>query len=297
MTRPRKRRRATYNLVAWQPLFQDTSFYDGEKRSDVLCRVAVVEGAVLQWVKAKNRYGTRLGVASQTAVHGYWLPARFTFDAAHVRFVVDVDLVAHAWPKQHARQIEQTRQALNAGDLQSITRPATWSRLMVDNGSDRVLHGTHLTDRYRLLVTNVTMSPLPNVPGRRGQHALDRSLQVVPNDLLSQALKAAQFHGVLRPPRRSTDVGVLQARRLTDPAQPRQRAKSTQPTLERHQVVRDVYEAAPSGERTQWVMRRFDCHERTAAKYVNQSQIALGWGLAHERSKQSRNKHKKRGKT
>jgi len=302
MTKPRKRRRETYNLVKWQPLPTKTTFYDGEKRSEVLCRVAVVEGAVLGYVKTRHYTvdkhgsvsGVRLTATKQPVVHGYWLPARFTLDTSHARFVVDVDLVAHTTPRRHAAEIEQLRQVVTLADLKALARPATWSRLLVDNDSDQVLPGSkHLTDRHRLLVTNVTVLPLPNLPGRRGQSALVRSLQVVPGDLLRHALKAAEFYGALRPAAGKSYVGQLIARRDPVPTQPRQRAKSTQPTLERHQVVRDVYEAAPSRERTQWIMRRFDCAERTAAKYVKQSQIALGWGLAHKRSKRQRKSTKK----
>ena len=296
MTRSRKRQRATYELVSWKPILQPTELFAGGTRTEKVCRVAVVEGDVLQWVKAQNRFGTRLAVAAQSDVHGYWLPAQFVFHTSHVRFVVEVNLVAHATPHQHARQIERTRQALKAGDLKSLARPATWSRLLIDDASNRVLHGTHLTDRYRLLVTSVTVQPLPNDAGRRGQQALDRSLQVVPNDLLRHALKAAQFWGRLRPAERISDVGVLNARRQPVATQARQRARTSLPTVERHQVVRDLCQAAPYGERTQVVMRRFGCAERTAGKYVKQSQIALGWGLAHERSKRQRKSPKKGSK-
>lgn len=296
MSRSRKRQRVTYELVSWQPLLQPTELFAGGTRTEKVCRVAVVEGDVLQWVKANNRFGTRLAVATQSDVHGYWLPAQFVFHTSHARFVVEVDLVAHATPRQHARQIELQRQAHQAGNMQALARPATWSRLLIDETSNRVLHGTHLTDRYRLLVTSVKVQPLPNDPGRRGQHALDRSLQVVPNDLLRHALKAAQFWGRLRPAERTTDVGVLVARRQPVITQARQRAPMSTPTVERHQVVRDLCEAAPYGERTKVVMRRFGCAERTAAKYVKQSQIALGWGLAHERSKRQRKSTKKGSK-
>lgn len=293
MTRSRKRRRATYELVSCDPILQHTELFAGGTRTEKVCRVAVVEGDVLQWVKARNRFGTRLAVATQSTVHGYWLPARFVFHTSHARLVVEVDLVAHATPRQHARQIELQHQA---GNVQTLARPATWSRLLVDERSNRVLFGSRLTDRHRLLVTKVTVQPLPNEPGRRGQHALDRSLQVVPNDLLRHALKAAQFWGVVRPAERTTDAGVLNARRQPDTTQARQRAPMSTPTVERHQVVRDLCEAAPYGERTKVVMRRFGCAERTAAKYVKQSQIALGWGLAHERSKRQRKSTKKGSK-
>ena len=293
MTRSRKRQRETYQVVHCEPKVQDTELWANGKRTATQCRVAVVHGDVLQWVDAQNRFRTRLAVTSQTNVHGYWLPARVVVDSSRARFVVDVDLVTHTTPKRHAQQIERTRQALQSGNAKDLARPVTWSRLYVDNNSERVVHGTRLADTYRLLVTSVTVEPLPNVPGRRGQHALDRALQVVPGDLLRVALHAAQFWGSLRPPRNAADVGLLNARREPLPAQRRQRAQVALPTPERHQVVRDLCLAAPYGERTQVVMRRFGCHERTAAKYVKQSQIALGWGLAHERSKGSRKSPKK----
>jgi hypothetical protein len=297
MTKSRKRRRATYVLVSWEPLLQPTTLFVGGTRTEKHCRVAVVDGDVLQWVNAQNRFRTRLAVASQSTVHGYWLPARFVFDTSHARLVVDVDLVAHTTPQQHARQVDLTRKALQAGDTKALARPATWSRLNVDdNDGSSVLHGMRLTDRHKLLVTQLVVQPLPNTPGRRGQHALDRSLYVAPNDLLRQALKAAQFYGVLRPATRSANVGVLNARRQQGVTQSPQRAEVSLPTVERHQVVRDLCQAAPYGERTQVVMRHFGCAERTAAKYIKQSQIALGWGLAHERSKRQRKSTRKGNK-
>ena len=297
MTKRRRRRRETYVLVSWQPLLQDTTLFAGGTRTVKQCRVAVVEGDVLQWIKTRNRFGTRLAVASQSDIHGYWLPARFVFDTSHARLVVDVDLVAHTTPRQHARQIERTQQALQAGDPKALARPATWSRLLVDDDGSSVLFGFRMTDRYRLLVTQLQVLPLPNIPGRRGQAALDRSLHVVPNDVLRHALKAAQFFGVLHPAKRQADVGLLYARRQPVATQSPQRAKVSLPTVERHQVVRDLCQAAPYGERTQVVMRHFGCAERTAAKYVKQSQIALRWGLAHERSKRQRKSTTKGSRT
>lgn len=300
MTRARKRQRENYQVVDWQPLLQETELWVNGKRTKLVCRVAVVQGDVLQWVKAQNRFGVRLVVTSQPRVHGYWLPARVVLHSSRARYVVHVDLVAHTTPKRHAQEIAHTRQVLASGNARALARPATWSRLYVDDATpwsdSRVVHATHLTDRYRLLVTRVTVEPLPNVPGRRGQHALDRALPVVPGDLLRHALHVAQFFGTTRPARKTTDVGLLSARRDPVPPQRRQRAQDTQPTPERHRVVRDLCLAAPYGERTQVVVKHFGCHERTAAKYVRQSQVALRWGLAHERSKGSRKSTKKGSK-
>lgn len=295
MTRQRKRRREQYELIDWQPGLQEVR---PARATPVECRTAIIAGDVVQWVKAPGLQGMRLAAVADTQqVHGHWLPARCVFEGSRFRFVIDVDLVPHATPAQYERNLQRVRQAAAAGNLRSLAQPATWSRLYVANGTDRVVFAEHLTQRYTLQVTQVTVLPLQSRPGRRGQRAIDASVQVVPADLLRAALDATQLHGVLQPARqRRNDVGVLTARQLPIPSG-RVRAERTLHTDELLARVRDVHQAAPHGGKLQAVMHHFGFAQRKAQQLVSESQDALQWGLRHERSMQSRKRHKKGSKT
>ena len=294
MTQQRKRRRERYVLVDWQPGLQDVR---PARSTPVECRAAVVSGDVVQWVESPGLQGMRLAaVADKQQVHGHWLPARVVLDGSRFRFVVDVDLVPHTTPAQHERQLRRVRDAVAAGDVRSLAQPATWSRLFVINGTDRVAFAEHLTQRYTLQVTTVAVLPLPSRPGRRGQRAIDASVLVAPKDLLRAALDATQLHGVLRPAQRRNDVGTLTARQRPVPSG-RQRTERTLHTDELLARVRDVHQAAPHGGKLQAVMQHFGFELRKAQQLVSESQDAHQWGLRHERSRQSRQRHKKGSKT
>jgi len=294
MTQRRKRRREQYEVIDCVPQVHELLGLPG---GAVKCHTAVVSGDVLQYVKAPGRrHGVRLTTtADKQQVHGHWLPAHVVLDGSQFRFVVDVDLVAHASPAQHERDLQRSQQAVAAGDVRSLAQPATWWRLYLIDGTDRVVNGTALTQRYALQVTQVKVLPLPQQPGRRGQAAVDRYVPVVPKDLLRAALDAVQLHGVLRPGKRRSDVGVLQVGNGV-PTPPR-RTERTAHTRELLARVRDVHQAAPHGSKLQTVMQHFRWEMRKAQVLVRESQLALQWGKAHERSMLSRNKHKKRGKT
>lgn len=294
MTQRRKRRRAQYAVVGVVPQVHDLLGLPG---GAVKCRAAVVSGDVLQYVKASGRrHGVRLTTrADKQQVHGHWLPAQVVLETSRARFVVDVDLVMHASPAQHERDMQRWQQAVAAGDVRSLAQPATWWRLYLIDGTDRVVLGTALTQRCTLRVTRVVVLPLSQRPGRRGQTAVDQYVQVVPKDLLRAALDALQLHGVLQPGKRRHDVGVLLVGKGV-PTPPR-RTERTAHTRELLARVRDVHQAAPHGSKLQTVMQGFGYGKRKAQVLVRQSQLALQWGKAHERSKQSRNTHKEGGKT
>jgi len=100
VTKPRKRTRATYRVVDWAPrlvpvhkssaVIVDVDT-DAQRQRDaaslasgavVHCRGAVVSGDVLHWVNMPGARGSRLVLAHQTAVHGYWLPARVVIEGS-----------------------------------------------------------------------------------------------------------------------------------------------------------------------------------------------------------------------
>lgn len=297
MTRQHKRRREQYVVVDSQPVLHEVQLAGGDV---VACRTAVVAGDVVRWVESPGsqhlppaRRYRLVAAASPPQVHGHWLPARVVLDGARCRFVVTVDLVLHETPAQHERELQRVREA---ADLRSLARPATWSRLYVVEGTDRVMHAAHLTDRYTLRVTSVTVQPLPSREGRRGQHALDASMLLAPKDLLRAALNATQLHGVLRPAKRRSDVGVLTVGKGAAP-RPRQRSERTPHSRELLARVRDVHQAAPHGSKTQAVMQQFGFSNRKATDLVSKSQEVWRWGIRHERSKQSHKKPKRGSKT
>jgi hypothetical protein len=102
------------------------------------------------------------------------------------------------------------------------------------------------------------------------------------------------LHGVLRSAAKSQhpgDVGLLQARpRPVDPASVR--TVREQHTLEVLRLVRDVHQAVPHGDKLPAVMQRLKCNRRKAEQLVRESQERLQWGLAHERSKSTKQRNK-----
>lgn len=294
MGKSRKRQREIYEVVGWSPVLAVLN--DGSSQVEV--RTAVVSGQVTQWqIDDDDPRRSRLIVGDKVHVHGHWLPARCVLQSSQFRFVVDVDLVRHSTPQQTERDLQQVADAAAANNLRSLARPVAWTRLLVEPDGNRVLHASQHTDRHSLRVTQVTVLPLLQRVGRRGQHAIDRSVLVAPGELLRVVLEQVQLHGVLSPAPRSrrSDVGVLQAREL--PVR-RGRAPERRMTVTRALLVqvRDVHQAAPQGSKTLAVMQALDCGKRKAQWLIRQSQLQLQWGLAHERSKQSRPQHKQRGK-
>jgi hypothetical protein len=65
-----------------------------------------------------------------------------------------------------------------------------------------------------------------------------------------------------------------------------------QHTLEKLRLVRDVHQAAPHGDKLPAVMQRLRCNRRKAEQLVRESQERLQWGLAHERSKSTKQRNK-----
>lgn len=297
MTRQRKRRREQYVLVDKAPGLQEFQVGGADKFT---CRTAVVAGDAVKWVELPGtehlppaRRFRLVAAASPPQVHGHWLPQRVVLDGSQCRFVVDVDLVLHETPTQHERRVQHLSQN---PPLHTVARPATWSRLYVVDGTERVVHAAHLTDHYTLQVTSVTVLPLPSALGQRGQRALDTSLLLAPKELLRAALDATQWHGVLRPARRRSDVGVLTVGKGS-PKPSKKSAQRTPHTRELLAQVRDVHQAAPHGGKIEAVMRHFDFSKRKAEQLIRESQDALHWGVRYERSKQSRKKLKKGSKT
>lgn len=287
MTAARKRQRAEYVVRNWSPLLTEVH-KAGHVRQ---CRTAVVAGSVLQWGPAANRFGTEQQVIEQTQVHGWWLPARFEIHSKQAAFIVDVDLVAHTTPTEHERQLRRYRKARNVRDLAA---PATWSRLLVyDADGSTVLAGGLLTARYNTHVTRVTVVPLPQQPGRRGQQAVVGSVPIVVNDLLRAALDVAVIHGTLRPGRKVREIGQLTATVHKAASGRAVRGMRTVRSDEYLAQVRDVHQAAPQGAKTQAVQAHFGLQLSNARKAIAQSQTRLGWGLAHERSKGSPKKRTK----
>jgi hypothetical protein len=288
-TRKRKRRRTQYVLLDWAPFVDELRLPGGRVMN---CRRAVIAGEVVRPSSVNpRRFET---VAESQQVHGHWLPAQCVLESSQARFVVDVDLVQHTTPAKFERDMERWRQAAVAGDLRSLALPVTWSRLWVVKDSPRVVHAERLTERCTLQVTRVTVLPLSQQPGRRGQRAVTAKTQVVPSDLLRAALDAAQLHGVLRTAagtQHPGDVGLLQARpRPVDPASVRTVREPH--TLEKLRLVRDVHQAAPHGDKLPAVMQRLRCDRRKAERLVRESQERLQWGLAHERSKSTKQRNK-----
>jgi hypothetical protein len=286
----RKRQREIYEVVDWSPGLAFLN--DGSPQVEV--RTAVVSGQVTQWqIDDDNPRNSRLIVGDKVHVHGHWLPARCVLQSSQFRFVVDVDLVQHSTPRKTERDLQQFADAAAANNLRSLARPVAWTRLLVEPDGNRVLHASQHTDRHSLRVTQVTVLPLLQRVGRRGQHAIDRSVLVAPGELLRVVLDQVQFHGVLSPAPagRRSDAGVLQARELPvrSGRAPDRRMAVTRALLTR---VRDVHQAAPQGSKTLAVMQSLDCGERKAQWLVRQSQVQLRWGLAHQRSKQSRPRNK-----
>jgi len=294
MTPRRKRRREQFTVVDWAPVIEQSLAPPGKQSRGL--RTVVVSGDVLQYVKVPGSKRIRQTTkADKQQVHGHWLPARVVLDGSQFRFVVDVDLVAHASPAQHERDVQRWQQAVAAGDVRSLAQPATWTRLIMPELSTRVIWGMAQSQRWTLQVTQVKVLPLPQQPGRRGQAAVDRSVPVLTADLLRAALDAVQLHGVLRRVTASDAIGVLQVGKgVRTPPRRTERTAHTRELLAR---VRDVHQAAPHGSKLQAVMQHFGYEKRKAQVLVNKSQKAMQWGKAHERSKQSRNKHKKGGKT
>jgi hypothetical protein len=286
MTRKRKRRRTEYVLLDWAPFVDELHLSTSTSRRVMDCRQAVIAGEVVRR-SSSGRFET---VAESQQVHGHWLPAQFVLESSQARYVVRVDLVLRE------RQTERTRKALAAwaaGDVRNATLPVRWTRLYVAAKSPRVVHAQLLTEQYALQVTRVTVLPLSEQPGRLPQAAVTAK-QIVPGDLLRAALDAAQLHGVLRSAAGSqypSDVGRLQARRRpVDPATIPATRQAHTPELLR--LVRDVHQAAPYGDKLPAVMQRLRCNRRKAEQLVRESQERLQWGLAHERSKSTKQRNK-----
>jgi hypothetical protein len=288
MTRKRKRHRTEYALIGWEPYVNDP-IVNGKQLET--CRRAVIAGEVVRPSSVDlRRFET---VADKQRVHGHWLPAQCVLESSQARFVVDVDLVQDTAAAILERELVRLRRAAAAGDLRSVALPVTWSRLWVVKDSPRVVHAERLTERCTLQVTRVTVLPLSQQPGRRGQRAVP-ALRLLPGDLLRAALDAAQLHGVLRTAagtQHPRDIGLLQARlRPVDPASVR--TVREQHTLEKLRLVRDVHQAAPHGDKLPAVMQRLRCSRRKAEQLVRESQERLQWGLAHERSKSTKQRNK-----
>jgi hypothetical protein len=288
MTRKRKRRRTQYVLLDWARVVHEVHQTVNQTRKPTLdCFTAVIAGDVVK-LSSSGRFET---VAESQQVHGHWLPAQFVLESSQARYVVRVDLV------RRERQTERTRKALAAwaaGDVRNATLPVRWTRLWVATKSPRVVHARQLTEQHALQLTQVTVLPLPEQPGRLPQEAVSARAQVAPSDLLRAALDAAELHGVLRSAAGSqypSDVGRLQARRRpVDPATIPATRQAHTPELLR--LVRDVHQATPYGDKLPAVMQRLRCNRRKAEQLVRESQERLQWGLAHERSKSTKQRNK-----
>ena len=319
MTKPRKRNRATYRVIAWAPQLRPVHkssavlvdvHTDAQRERDaadlasgavVHCRGAVVNGDVLQWVNTPAARGSRLVVAQQAAVHGYWLPARVVIEGNGARFVVDVDLVPHTSSAALEREHAAVRARLASGRLPA-RRAATWSRLWVHHGNGcDVLHASHHTMRYDLRVTSVHVLPLSQRPGRRGQRAVVGSVQVNVNELLRAALQQVQLHGNVKPADiRKRTAGTIQARMLAPGEVPKQssgRARGQRTVVNDDLLarVRDVHQAAPHGSKLQAVMQHFDWRQRQAQVNVRKSQVRYNWGAAGRRKSSKKHTTHKRG--
>jgi len=269
----------------------------------VHCRGAVVSGDVLHWVNMPGARGSRLVLAHQTAVHGYWLPARVVIEGSGATFVVDVDLVPHTTTAALKREHDALKARVALG-MQPIRRSAAWSRLWVHNGNGcDVLQAMHHSSRYNLQVTSVQVLPLSQRPGRRGQRAVVGSVQVNVNELLRAALTQVQLHGNVKPAdTRKRTAGEIHARLLAPGEAPKQptgrvRTQRVAHTDELLLSVRDVHQATPHGSQLRAVMQQLNLTKRQAETIINKSQLQLRWGKAHERSKQSRKHHTKGSKT
>lgn len=319
MTKPRKRTRATYRVVAWAPRLvpvHKSSAVIVDVHTDaqrqrvaadlasgavVHCRGAVVSGEVLHWVNTPAARDSRLVVAQHAAVHGYWLPARVVIEGSRQQFVVDVDLVPHNTSAALEREHLAIR-ARQASGRQPIQRSAAWSRLWVHNGNGcDVLQASHHSSRYDLQVTSVQVLPLSQRPGRRGQRAVVGSVQVNVNELLRVALTQVQLHGNAKPADiRKRTAGEIHARMLNAgevPKQPtgRVRAQRVAHTDELLLRVRDIHQATPHGSQLQAVMQQENLTKRQAETIIHKSQVRYNWGTAGRRK--SSKKHTKGSKT
>jgi len=320
MTKPRKRKRTRYQVVDWAPRLvpvhkssavivdvhtdapRERDAADLASGAMVRCRGAVVNGDVLQWVNTPAARGSRLVVAQQTAVHGYWLPARVVIEGGGARFVVDVDLVPHTSSAALAREHAAIKSHVASGRL-AAPRGVTWSRLLVHhgNGSD-VLHASHHTMRYDLRVTSVQVLPLSQRPGRRGQRAVVGSVQVNVNELLRVALQQVQLHGNVKPGDiRKRTAGVIYNARMLAPGEvPKQSTGRvrTEPVAHTDELllrVRDVHQRAEHGSQLQQVMQQLNLTKRQAEPIIRKSQLRYNWGLASRRKSTKKHTTHKRG--
>lgn len=314
MTKPRKRNRTKYRVVDWAPrlvsvhkssaLVVDVAS-DVQRQHDdndqasgavVHCRGVVVNSDVLQWVNTSTARSSRLVVAEQAAVHGYWLPARVVIEGGGAQYVVDVDLVPHT----NSTRLQREHQAIKA--YKNTPRRATWSRLWVHNGNGSdILLASHHTQRYDLHVTSLHVLPLSQRPGKSGQRAVVGSVHVSVNDLLNVALAQTQLHGNVKPGDiRKRTAGVIQARMLAPgevPEQPRgrvraQRVAHTDELLLR---VRDVHQATPRGSQLQAVMQQLSLTKRQAEPLIRKSQLRYNWGVASRRKSTKKHTTRKQG--
>ncbi len=314
MTKPRKRNRTRYRVVDWAPrlvsvhkssaLVVDVASDVQRQRDDndqasgawVHCRGAVVNGDVLQLVNTSTARSSRLVVAEQAAVHGYWLPARVVIEGSGAQFVVDVDLVPHT----NSTRLQREHQAIKA--YKNTPRRATWSRLWVHHGNGcDVLQATRHTDRYELRVTSVQVLPLSQRPGKRGQRSITSAVQVVVNDLLRDALTQVQLHGNVKPgDMRKRTAGVIQARMLAPgevPEQPRGRVRAQRVahTDELLLQFRDIYQEATHGSKLQVVMQAMNLTKRQAETIRHKSQVRYNWGVASRRKSTKKHTTRKQG--
>jgi hypothetical protein len=310
MTKPRKRNRTTYRVVAWSPLLVDVVTNTQRQRDAtdqtpgvvVHCRGAVVNGDVLQLVNTQAARSARLVVAQQTAVHGYWLPARVVIEGGGARFVVDVDLVPHTSSAALEREHKVVSERLASGRRQ-IARNATWSRLWVHDGNGcDVLSASHHTSRYDLRVTSVQVLPLSQRPGRRGQRAVVGSVQVNVNDLLRVALQQVQLHGNVKPADiRKRTAGVIYNARMLAPGEvPKQSTGRvrTEPVAHTDELllrVRDVHQTTPHRGKVQAVMQQLNLTRRQAEPLIQKSQLRYNWGAAGRRKSGKQHTTHKRG--
>lgn len=298
MSRTDKRQRTQYVVAEWSPLVADVRLPN--KQQGLLCRSAVIVGDVLKWAPAATRYGTRLQIGSETPVTGWWLPARFVIDSKFARYVVDVDLVAHATARTlHKR----TKRIKDVPPVSELGAPAKFSRLHVyDADGETVLSATHMTRRYEVQVTRLLVLPPSTQGGQRsGERAIVKSVPVSVGDLLNVALNAARLGGVVYPPllaRTHREVGRLKAGVHNTVSRFRQGAtKRRVHDDELLRQVRDVHEHAPHGGKVRAVQDHFDLGRSNAAKIITQSQLRLKWGAAHARRSKTHNKRKKQGRS
>ena len=267
----------------------------------VHCRGAVVSGDVLQWVNTPGARGSRLWVTQQALAHGYWLPARVVIEGGGAQFVVDVDLVPHTTTAALERKhVALSAQKTSGG--QPLRRSAAWSRLWVHNGNGSdVLQATHHSSRYDLHVTSVQVLPLSQRPGKRGQSAVVRSVQVNVNELLRVALAQVQLNGNVKPgDMRKRTAGVIQARMLAAGEvvkQPTGRvlAQRVAHTAELLLRVRDIHQATPHGSQVQAVMQQLSLSKRQAETLIHKSQVRYNWGAASRRKSTKKHTTRKQG--